>query len=108
MIPASANALNAVLAIPACERIPTPTKETLPIPSSIINSSYEIPCIFFVKTDSTSALSEFPTVKVKSVFPETLTFCTMTSTSMPASLTGLKMPEAIPGVSPTPCKVNFV
>ena len=31
-------------------------------------SSYEIPCIFFVKTDSTSALSEFPTVKVKSVF----------------------------------------
>ena len=74
LIPASAKALNAVLAIPACERIPTPTNETLPMPSSIINSSKEMPCIFSFKTDSTSALSGVPTVNVKSVFPETLTF----------------------------------
>ena len=67
-----------------------------------------MPCIFSFNTDSTSSLSAVPTVKVKSVFPETLTFWTITSTSIPASLTGLKMPEAIPGVSPTPCKVNLV
>ena len=61
-----------------------------------------MPCILLLSAASAAELSSVATVNVKSVFPETLTFCTITSTSISSSLIGLKMPEAIPGVSTTP------
>ena len=73
-IPVSDNALNAVLAIPACDLIPTPTRETLAILESINKSSNSNddfkPLITSVANDSSS----FETVNVKSVFPLTLIF----------------------------------
>ena len=70
----SDSALNALLATPACDRIPTPTKETLLISSfnSISpppNSLDKFERIFFVSLD----FSRF-TVKVKSVVLSSDTF----------------------------------
>ena len=56
---------------------------------------------------STDSLSSFDTVKVKSVLSSILTFWTITSTSISASLIGPSILKAVPGVSPTLWRVNF-
>ena len=98
----SDKALNALLAIPACVLIPTPTRDTFAI-SELIIRSLNLTSFFISPIISFTAISSsFDTVNVKSVLPSTLTFCTITSTSMSLSLIGPMILKAVPGVSPTP------
>ncbi|SST14704.1 Uncharacterised protein [Acinetobacter baumannii] len=107
LIPSSARAVNILLATPACERIPTPTIDTLTMSSRVETSRAPIFLAVSFKIFSAFAKSTRFTVNVKSVVPSSSTFWTIISTSMLASLTGDKILEAIPGSSGTPKIVNF-
>ena len=98
----SERALKALLAIPDWDLIPTPTRETFPIFESTITSLKLTSFLISSMIASTADFSSIGTVKVKSVFPSTLTFCTITSTSMSALLIGPRILKAVPGISPIP------
>ena len=60
------------------------------------------------KTFSAFAASSFETVNVRLAFPPRPTFCTIISTTMPASPSSRKMSAAVPGLSGMSLTVTFV
>ena len=103
LIPSSASALNILLAMPVCERIPMPTTLTLQIRlSPMISRALNA---FARSRESTSSAFWYSlrlTVNEKSVCPDAPMFCTIMSTSMLAAAIGPRMANAMPGRSSTP------
>src|SRR5574343_1388949 len=85
LIPSSASAVNICEATPGCERMPTPTADTLQILLSPVTS--RAPSLALTSSRMPIALAYSPrfTVKEKSVVPSWPTFWMIMSTSMLAS-----------------------
>ena len=92
LMPSSARVRNICAAMPACERMPMPTIDTLAIRSSPDTSRHLMcGCTWPLRIFIAFAESLRCTVNDRSVMPSWPTFCTMTSTSMLASAIGPRM-----------------
>ena len=101
-----ASASNIRLAIPACERIPTPTTDILAIVASPFIFLAPSSCLTCSIRAYVLSKSLRCTVKVKSVQPSSEIFCTIISISILALVTGPSILEATPGWSGTPLMVS--
>lgn len=105
--PASASAPKNLAVTPGCERMPAPTRETLPIWSSYSSDSKATWFWIFFSAVRAVWLSLAGSVKEMSVRPVAAadTFCTIMSMLISASASVRKMAAASPTLSGTPTTV---
>ena len=107
LMPWCASVSNILAATPGCERMPMPTTESFAMPSVDVTSRAPISFTMGWSVFAALAASWDATVKLMSVKPFSLTFCTITSMLMLASAIVLKTLAAMPGLSGTPAMVTL-